>query len=83
MDKPLWKKLSVGAPVWFLWWNDDEAEWEIGRETVTAVGYRGFWYSGDLRDPLSADAFVTWDRVGVDVFFAKAEAEERKKAADE
>ena len=79
----LWKTLRVGERVWFLWFDDDACEWEIGQELVTGVGYKGFWYSGCLNDPLSAEAFVGWDRVGVDVFFTGEAAEERRRAANE
>lgn len=78
-----WKKLHVGQVVWFLWRDDDANAWEIGQEVATAVGYEGFWYSGDLNNPLSADAFVPWDRIGVDAFLTQQAARERMEAANE
>ncbi len=77
-----WKKLHVGQVVWFLWWDDDANAWEIGQEVATAVGYEGFWYSGDLKNPLSADALVPWDRIGVDAFLTQQAARERMEAAN-
>ena len=77
-----WKKLHVGQVVWFLWWDDDANAWEIGQEVATAVGYEGFWYSGNLNNPLSADAFVPWDRIGVDAFLTQQAARERMAAAN-
>lgn len=82
-EKLPWKQLHVGERVWFLWWDDDANAWEIGQEVATAVGYEGFWYSGDLKNPLSADAFVPWDRIGIDAFLTQQAARERMEAANE
>lgn len=78
-----WKKLHVGQVVWFLCWDDDANAWEIGQEVATAVGYEGFWYSGNLNNPLQADAFVPWDRIGDDAFLTQQAARERMEAANE
>ena len=38
------KLLSLGAPVWFLFHDDDTEQWEIAQERITGVGIEGLTF---------------------------------------
>ena len=69
------KLLSLGAPVWFLFHDDDTEQWEIAQERITGVGIEGFWCSGLTNQPDAATYMTKWDKVGERAFFSERDAE--------
>lgn len=64
---------GVGSIAYFIFPEDEEPPF-ISEEKVNDVCTRGFFLSGSLDEPDACDHLITWDRVGKEVFFDKAEA---------
>ena len=77
------KLLSLGAPVWFLFHDDDTGQWEIAQERITGVGIEGFWCSGLTNQPDAATYMTKWDEVGERAFFSERDAERALEEANE
>lgn len=76
------KLLSLGAPVWFLFHDNDTEQWEIEQERITGVGIEGFWCSGLTDQPDAATYMTKWDEVGERAFFSERDAEKARKEAN-
>ena len=53
-------------------WYEEEL---VSEETVTDIGARGFWISARVPAEDDHGDFISWNRVGVDIFFTREEAE--------
>ena len=77
-DESLFLKLpcKVGNKAYFVLQLDDE--WCLSEETVVDFSTRGFYYS-EFLDDTGANILVPYDEIGENVFFNKAQAEEKLK----
>ena len=55
-------------------WDEEEL---VSEETVTDIDARGFWISACVPAEDDHGDFISWDRVGVDIFFTREEAERK------
>lgn len=71
-------KMEIGQKVYSVLdpriWDEEDL---VSEETVTDIGARGFWISARVPAEDDHGDFISWDRVGVDIFFTREEAEEK------
>lgn len=72
--------LEIGQKVYSVLdpriWDEEEL---VSEETVTDIGARGFWISARVPAEDDHGDFISWDRVGVDIFFTREEAEKEAR----
>lgn len=71
-------KMEIGQKVYSVLdpriWDEGDL---VSEKTVTDIGARGFWISARVPAEDDHGDLINWDRVGVDIFFTREEAEEK------
>ena len=71
-------RMEIGQKVYSVLdpriWDEGDL---VSEETVTDIGARGFWISARVPAEDDHGDLISWDRVGVDIFFTREEAEEK------
>lgn len=71
-------KMEIGQKVYSVLPRLFEYETDlVSEETVTDIGARGFWISARVPAEDDHGFFFGWNRVGVDIFFTREEAEDK------
>ena len=71
-------RMEIGQKVYSVLdpriWDEGDL---VSEETVTDIGARGFWISACAPAEDDHGDLISWDRVGVDIFFTREEAEDK------